>query len=91
MIGGMYFMAHLKDLIVTGVSRFLGTVYAKLFKGDLEGTATKATNDSAGNKITSTYIKDISGGGVNSLTITKGDGSEDKSVIINYYYGTACC
>ena len=56
-------MAHLKDLIVTGVSRFLGTVYAKLFKGDLEGTATKAMNDSAGNKITSTYIKDITGGG----------------------------
>ena len=71
-------MAHLKDLIVTGVSRFLGTVYAKLFKGDLEGTATKATNDSAGNKITSTYIKDISGGGVNSLTITKGDGSNSN-------------
>ena len=71
-------MAHLKDLIVTGVSRFLGTVYAKLFKGDLEGTATKATNDSAGNKITSTYIKDISGGGINSLTITKGDGSNSN-------------
>ena len=78
MIGGMYFMAHLKDLIVTGVSRFLGTVYAKLFKGDLEGTATKAMNDSAGNKITSTYIKDISGGGVNSLNITKGDGTSSN-------------
>ena len=71
-------MAHLKDLIVTGVSRFLGTVYAKLFKGDLEGTATKAMNDSAGNKITSTYIKDISGGGVNSLNITKGDGTSSN-------------
>ena len=35
-------MAHLKDLIVSGVSRFLGTVYAKLFKGDLEGTASNA-------------------------------------------------
>ena len=71
-------MAHLKDLIVTGVSRFLGTVYAKLFKGDLEGTATKAMNDSAGNKITSTYIKDISGVGVNSLNITKGDGTSSN-------------
>lgn len=35
-------MAHLKDLIVSGVSRFLGTVYAKLFKGDLDGTASNA-------------------------------------------------
>lgn len=59
-------MAHLKDLIVTGVSRFLGKIY---------GTITNAINDDRDQNIAGTYVKNISGGGVNSLTITKGDGS----------------
>lgn len=37
-------MAHLKDLIVTGVSRFIGKVYASEFVGKLTGNADTATN-----------------------------------------------
>ena len=44
------------------------------FKGSLTGTATNATNDSNGNKITSTYIKELSTSG-QTVTYTKGDGS----------------
>lgn len=44
------------------------------FKGSLTGTATNATNDSNGNKITSTYIKELSASG-QTITYTKGDGS----------------
>ena len=36
-------MAHLKDLLVTGVAKFLGTIQAKIFKGDLDGNAKTAT------------------------------------------------
>lgn len=58
-------MAHLKDLIVSGVTRFIGNVY---------GTISNAIKDDKDQTISSTYIKDIEGG-VNSLTITKGNGS----------------
>ena len=47
-------MAHLKDLIVSGVTRFIGKVY---------GTITNAIKDDKDQTISSTYIKDISGGG----------------------------
>lgn len=50
-------MAHLKDLIVTGVSRFLGTIY-----GNLVGLASNAKKDDKDQIISSTYIKDIEGG-----------------------------
>lgn len=59
-------MAHLKDLIVSGVTRFIGKVY---------GTITNAIKDDKDQTISSTYIKNITGGGLNSLTITKGDGT----------------
>ena len=72
MNGCDYAMAHLKDLIVTGVSRFLGKIY-----GNLEGLASNAKKDDKDQIISSTYIKDI-GGGVNSLTITKGDGTSSN-------------
>jgi len=63
-------MAILKNLIVNGVTRLLGDVYASKFIGDLEGNAktansaaeaSKATNDGSGNNIVSTYLK-LSGG-----------------------------
>ncbi len=40
-------------------------------------TATKATNDSAGQPINSTYIKDLSADGL-SISYTKGDGNKGK-------------
>ena len=54
-----------------------GMLTATTFKGALSGnasTATKATQDSAGQQINTTYIKGISASG-QTLTITKGDGS----------------
>ena len=79
-------MAQLKDLIVTGDSRVVGTSYATKFVGALSGNATsattatsassaaKATQDSAGQQINTTYIKDLKASGT-TITITKGDGS----------------
>ena len=61
-------MAHLKDLIVSGVTRFIGKVY---------GTITNAIKDDKDQIISSTYIKDITGV-ANSLTITKGDGTSSN-------------
>ena len=51
-------MAHLKDLIVSGVSRFLGTIY-----GNLVGLASNAKKDDKDQDIASTYVKDVEGGG----------------------------
>ena len=62
-------MAHLKDLIVSGVTRFIGKVY---------GTITNAIKDDKDQTISSTYIKDISEGGLNTLNITKGDGTSSN-------------
>ena len=50
-------MAQLKDLIVNGVSRFIGKVYGS-FEGNLTGnadTSTKATQDESGNNIKTNY------------------------------------
>lgn len=65
-------MAQLKDLIVTGASRFLGNIYGTL-KGNAD-TATKATQDSAGQQIDTTYIKGLAVSG-QTITYTKGDGT----------------
>ena len=65
-------MAQLKDLIVTGASRFLGNIYGTL-KGNAD-TATKATQDSAGQQIDTTYIKGLSVSG-KTITYTKGNGT----------------
>ncbi len=80
-------MANLKDLLVTGVARFLGTVQAKLFKGNLEGTSTNAQKDSKDQDISSTYIKEISKG-TNSLTLTKGDGTNAQTYLNQYIAST---
>lgn len=69
-------MAQLKDLIVSGVSRCLGTVYADNIVGDLTGTASKATADSLNQNISTTYIKGLSSEN-GTLTLTFGDGSTD--------------
>lgn len=56
-------MAQLGNLIVKGVSRFVGKITAKdieasgTITGNLTGTASKATADASGNVITSTYAK----------------------------------
>ena len=54
-----------------------GTIKATTFKGALSGnasTATKATQDSAGQQINTTYIKGLSVSG-RTITYTKGDGT----------------
>ena len=57
------------------------------------GSATKATNDSAGNNINSTYIKDVAVSGRN-VTFTKGNGStvgivtQDTNTDTTYKTGT---
>lgn len=68
-------MAQLKDLIVTGASRFLGNIYGNL-KGnaDTATSATKATQDSAEQQINTTYIKGLSVSG-KTITYTKGNGN----------------
>lgn len=43
-------MAQLKDLLVTGTSRFIGDIY-----GNLKGTADKAIADGNGKNIADTY------------------------------------
>ena len=76
-------MANLKDLLVTGVAKFLGTVQAKLFKGDLDGTASNASKDDKNQSISSTYIKSISKT-TNSLVLMSGDDTTE-SVNLNQY------
>lgn len=51
-----------------------GKLVATTFVGSLSGTATKATQDSAGQQINTTYIKSLSASG-QTVTITKGNGS----------------
>lgn len=58
------------NLIVNGVGRFNNGLYGNL-TGNAD-TATKATQDSAGNTINTTYIKGLSVDG-QTITITKGD------------------
>ena len=76
-------MAQLGNLIVTGVTRLLSKLYvndsvtAPTFIGQLQGnadTATKATQDSAGQQINTTYIKGLSVSG-RTITYTKGNGT----------------
>lgn len=68
-------MAQLKDLIVSGAARVLGKLYASEFVGKLTGnadTSTKATQDSTGQQINTTYIKGLSVNG-KTITYTKGN------------------
>ena len=85
-------MAQIKDLIVTGVSRVVGKSYASEFVGPLSGnaaTATKATQDSAGQQINTTYIKGLSVSG-RTITYTRGDGTTGTLTTqdTNTTYGT---
>ena len=57
------------NLSVTGTTTSNGN-----FIGNLTGTASKATGDSAGQQITTTYIKGLSVSG-KTITYTKGDNS----------------
>lgn len=64
-------MASFKDLFVNGVARFIGKVYASGgVVGNLEGTATKATQDGSGNTITSTYMTKSNPKGSGTLRVT---------------------
>lgn len=58
----------------TSTATFPGTVIASTFNGNLSGTATKATQDSVGQQINTTYIKGLSVSG-KTVTYTKGDGT----------------
>ena len=51
-------MAQLKDLIVSGVTRCIGKLYATELVGKLTGTADRAIADNNGSTIDSTYIND---------------------------------
>ena len=51
-------------------------------QGNLSGTATKATQDSAGQTINTTYIKGVTASNA-TLTITKGNGSTSTTTINN--------
>lgn len=78
-------MANLKDLIVNGSARILGTIYGNLtgnVTGNVSGssgsctgnaaTATKATQDASGNVITSTYAtKTELGNKMDKVTLAK--------------------
>lgn len=69
-------MGIFKDLIVTGVGRFLSKVYASEFVGKLTGnadSATKATQDESGNNIKGTYATSISMSG-NTITLKNKNG-----------------
>lgn len=77
--------AAVSSIADTGV--YLGTtagsLYATTFYGALSGnasTATKATQDSSGQPITTTYLKDWSISG-KTVTLTKGDGSTTTTTI----------
>lgn len=81
-------MAQLKDLIVSGATRILGKTYSPEFIGKLTGnadTATKATGDSNGQNIVSTYIKNLSIDG-KTLNIYKGNGSNSSLTIKDKIY-----
>ena len=81
-------MAQLKDLIVSGATRILGKTYSPEFIGKLTGnadTATKATGDSNGQNIVSTYIKNLSING-KTLNIYKGNGSNSSLTIKDKIY-----
>lgn len=56
----------------SGNSNFPGTVTAPTFSGSLNGLATKATQDSSGQQITSTYLKNVTVSG-KTVTFTRGD------------------
>ena len=81
-------MAQLKDLIVSGVSRCLGTLYADNIVGDLTGTASNATADSLNQNISTTYLKGLSSEG-ETLTLTFGDGSTDTITVTGTTYSQA--
>lgn len=84
-------MAQLKDLIVNSVIRCIGKVYSPEFVGKLTGnadTSTKATQDSAGQQINTTYIKGLSVSG-RTITYTKGDGSTGTITTQDTTYGVA--
>lgn len=69
-------MAQLKDLIVSGVTRCVGRLYAPDIVGNLTGTASRAIADQNGAEIDSTYISDLDYSGI-TLTVTRGDGTSE--------------
>ena len=68
----------------SGNTNFSGTVTAPSFNG----TATKATQDSAGQTINTTYVKGVTANNA-TLTITKGNGTTSQVTINNVANATA--
>lgn len=68
---------------------FPNQIVAKAFNGELRGnanTATKSTQDSQGQQINTTYIKELSVNG-RTLTVTKGDGTDNTLTTQDTTYG----
>lgn len=86
-------IAQLKDLIVNGMGRFIGKVYASEFVGKFTGnadSATKATQDESGNNIKASYAATMDISGTN-LTLKNKNGEALKSVTLSggSYKGTS--
>ncbi len=84
-------MAQLKDLIVSGVTRCLGKLYASELVGKLTGTADRAIADSNGDNIRNTYIKGLSIDNAtgSTITYTRGDNTTDTLTVRGTEYSLA--
>ena len=82
-------MAQIKDLIVSGVTRCIGRLFAADIVGDLTGTASNAIADNRNQTIDSTYIKGISSSDGVTITYTKGDGTTASFDVRGTEYSTA--
>lgn len=67
-----------QDSITSGYTQIVSSL--NTIKNNISGNATSATNDSAGQAINSTYIKNISISGT-TLTFTKGNGSTGTATV----------
>ena len=92
-------MASLKDLIVTGASRFIGKIYAlNGIEGNLEGNATTATTATTASNLsgftnhttTNTALDNMTNNGIwytssNTIPNSAANSSYDGMVTVNAY------
>lgn len=72
-------MANLGNSIINGILRVNGIIKASALEGNLTGTATKATQDSDGNAINTTYLKKVGHQTISgTITFADGEGSGSK-------------
>lgn len=82
-------MAQLKDLIVSGVSRCVGKLYAPDIVGNLTGTASRAIADNNGATIDSTYVAGVSSSDGVAVTVTYGNGNSTSFNVKGTEYSLA--